>query len=134
MGMELEILLIEDDDVDAERTKRLLRKQGVSCTVHRVFDGLSAKEHLSSSGRPSIILLDLRMPRMDGFEFLDWARGNGMLTTVPAIVLTTSHDESDRAESLNRGATAFISKSDMTSCEPSLGEMIQCLCNGHDAP
>lgn len=124
MSKPVEILLIEDDDVDAERTKRLLKKQGLDCYFSRAFDGISATKRLVEDPRPNILLLDLRMPRMGGFEFLDWAKNNGILNTTPAIVLTTSHDDTDRNESLKRGASAFISKSNLTTCTPPLAELI----------
>lgn len=125
MTQNVDILLVEDDDVDAERIKRLLQKTDIPCIIRRAFDGIGAVEVLATHPHPELILLDLRLPRMDGFAFLDWAEANGMSKEIPVIVLTTSREEKERDRALNHGAAAFISKSEMQSGLPALGDIIQ---------
>lgn len=98
---ELTILLVEDDDVAAEGVARSARKFSFPCNLVWARDGLEAlqvlrghdgKQPLSS---PLIVLLDLNMPRMDGFEFLEQLRADPTLQHTVVFVLTTSNSEAD---------------------------------------
>ncbi len=106
------LLLVEDDDLDALIVKRSLRELEIRCELVHAKDGEEALEYLftRSSDLPCAILLDLNMPRMDGFEFLHCAQSYVRLKRIPVLVLTTSTSELDRIESLERGATKYIVK------------------------
>jgi CheY-like chemotaxis protein len=106
------LLLVEDDDLDALIVKRSLRELEIRCKLIHAKDGEEALEYLfaRSSDLPCAILLDLNMPRMDGFEFLHCAQSYAKLRHIPVLILTTSTSELDRIESLKRGATRYIVK------------------------
>src|SRR3989338_8902166 len=98
----LSILLVEDDDVAAEAVTRSIGRSGLSIPVVWAEDGLVALDILRGgrpqvqAPRPRVILLDLNMPRMNGFEFLQTLRTDPDLKDEVIFVLTTSDDESDR--------------------------------------
>ena len=85
------VLLAEDDDADALMTKRALNDLKVTNKLVRKVDGEDALEYLTdrSNEKPSIILLDLNMPRMNGFEFLKILKADPMLKMIPVVVVTT---------------------------------------------
>jgi two-component system response regulator len=101
-----EILLVEDNDADAELTLRALRQGNLVNVIQRVRDGLEALEYLFSQGPfehragglPTLILLDLRMPRVDGFEMLQTLKSDKLTESIPVIILTSSTDELHRAD------------------------------------
>src|SRR6202045_1917709 len=101
-----EILLVEDNDADAELTLRALRQGNLVNVIQRVRDGLEALEYLFSQGPfkpragglPTLILLDLRMPRVDGIEMLQTLRSDKLTESIPVIILTSSTDEMYRAD------------------------------------
>ena len=106
------LLLVEDDDLDALIVKRSLCELHIPCEIVHAKDGEEALEYLiaCSCDLPRAILLDLNMPRMDGFEFLGHARSHARLKDIPVLVLTTSTSELDRTESLRLGAARYIVK------------------------
>lgn len=113
----LSILLVEDDDVAAEAVTRSIGKSGLSIPVVWAEDGLAALDILRSSSskppapRPRVILLDLNMPRMNGFEFLQTLRTDPELKDEVIFVLTTSDDESDRTRAYHENIAGYMVKS-----------------------
>lgn len=113
----LSILLIEDDDVAAESVRRSLDKAGLTVPLLWAQDGLHALEilrgeHTSQAvPRPRVILLDLNMPRMNGFEFLQALRTDPRLHDEVVFVLTTSDDESDRTRAYHENIAGYMVKS-----------------------
>lgn len=111
------ILLVEDDVVDVKTVERAFRELGIAVPLVHRASGEEALEWLRSragsghnSRLPAVILLDLNMPRMDGLEFLRIVKGDVALKRIPVIVLTTSHEESDRAASFELGAAGYVRK------------------------
>ena len=94
---EVTLFLIEDDDVDAITVERALKKRRIANPMIRAKDGMEALSFLQENKvpKPYITLLDLRLPRMNGIEFLDEIRKDELLHDMVVFVLTTSHDERD---------------------------------------
>jgi CheY-like chemotaxis protein len=113
----LSVLLVEDDDVDAEAVLRSLRRSQVPVDVVWVEDGQEALEVLrgelsyQSSATPCIVLLDLNMPRMDGFEFLRALRTDSALHDLVVFVLSTSEAETDRTRAYHENIAGYLVKS-----------------------
>jgi CheY-like chemotaxis protein len=111
----LTILLVEDDDVAAEAVERSLKKSGVDARVVHAANGVAALEFLRSTPRlrrgPLITLLDLNMPRMNGFEFLREVRSDPALADLIVFVLTTSDAELDRTRAYQEHIAGFMVKS-----------------------
>jgi len=107
------ILLVEDDRVDAMTLKRALNDQKVISPLVQVTNGEEAIEYLRNGGNqePCLILLDLNMPKMNGVEFLKIVKADETLKKIPIVVLTTSAEERDIAESFERGAAGYMVKS-----------------------
>lgn len=111
------ILLVDDDDVAAESVVRSLRKHTVDFPVTLARDGIEALEILHkthpdlSIEKPYIILLDLNMPRMNGFEFLQEIRNDKQLHDSVIFVLTTSDFDSDKARAYNENIAGYMVKS-----------------------
>lgn len=114
--MKLSILLVEDDDVAAESVARSLRKNGVEHSITVAEDGLVALEILRGKhaerriARPFIILLDLNMPRMNGFEFLQELRADNDLHEAVVFVLTTSSSDEDRTRAYQENIAGYMVK------------------------
>src|SRR6185503_9677474 len=112
----LSILLVEDDDVAAESVERSLRKYDVGFPIVWAEDGLVALEILRGKhptkkiGTPNIILLDLNMPRMNGFEFLQALRADERLQRSVIFVLTTSDSDSDRSRAYHEHIAGYMVK------------------------
>lgn len=116
MPESVHILLVEDDDVDAERVERAFRKAGLNAPIRRARDGLEALEILRGEAppaleRPYIILLDLKLPRMGGLQFLGCLREDPALRESVVFVLTTSRNESDRCKAYQSNVAGYIVKS-----------------------
>ena len=111
------LLLVEDDDVSAEKVKRAFRKAEVDCDIHHAENGIEALSMLRGTdkqnaiSRPYMILLDMRMPKMDGLEFLKEIRADGDLKDSVVFVLTTSESNSDRKAAHKRQVAGYIVKS-----------------------
>lgn len=114
----VDILLAEDSTTDAEMTIRALRKQGLANNLTWVKDGQEALDFLQQSGtfsgrlnkNPKLILLDIKMPRIDGTEVLRYIMATERLRTIPVVMLTSSAEESDIIQSYNIGASSYIVK------------------------
>jgi CheY-like chemotaxis protein len=113
----LSVLLVEDDDVDAEAVLRSLRRSQVPVDVVWVEDGQEALDVLHGEhsyqtvARPLIVLLDLNMPRMDGFEFLRALRTDPALRDLVVFVLSTSEAETDRTRAYHENIAGYLVKS-----------------------
>lgn len=114
-----EILLVEDDPADAELTLLALRQENLVNSVHHVRDGEDALDFLycrgayqqrSPSARPRLILLDLKLPKVDGLEVLRCIKADAALRTIPIAILTSSREESDLIAGYNHGANSYIQK------------------------
>ena len=106
------ILLVEDDQVDAMTVKRALKEIKVTNRLDIVNDGEEALTFLKNSEnkKPSIILLDLNMPKMNGIEFLKIAKKDESLKKIPVVVLTTSKEDQDKVDSFNLGVAGYMIK------------------------
>ena len=106
------ILLVEDDNVDAMSVQRALNELEVRNELVRKVDGKKALEYLgtASNEKPCIILLDLNMPKMNGFEFLKILKADDSLKKIPVVVLTTSGDKVDIVESFKLGVAGYVVK------------------------
>jgi len=113
------ILLAEDDENDVFFMRRALQKSEVEFAVQVVTDGQQAVDYLSGGGKfgnreqhplPSVILLDLKMPFLDGFEVLTWLRSQPSFNGVPVAVLTSSAEDRDRRRARELGARAYFVK------------------------
>ena len=113
------ILLVEDNPDDVQLTMRALEKSHIANAVDVAADGVEALEYFSGTGRfagrdtnmlPQVILLDLKMPRLDGLEVLRRLRADEKTRLLPVVVLTTSSEERDRVESYKLGANSYIRK------------------------
>ena len=111
------VLLIDDDDVAAEAVVRGLRKNAMQCPVVLAEDGSVAlqvmrNEHATRHiSKPYLVLLDLNMPRMNGFEFLHAVRADAQLRGTVVFVLTTSGSDKDRARSYDANIAGYLVKS-----------------------
>ncbi len=114
---DLHVLLIEDDDVAAESVVRSLQRAGLSCPVTWAEDGQAALDVLRDQDparqvpRPRLILLDLNMPRMNGFEFLEAIRADPQFKDEVIFVLTTSNADSDRSRAYAENVAGYMVKS-----------------------
>jgi CheY-like chemotaxis protein len=112
----VDILLVEDSPADVRLTREALREAKVLNTLHVVKDGVDALAFLRQQGqfagspRPSLILLDLNLPRKDGREVLAEIKAEENLKRIPVVVLTTSKAEEDIVRAYNLHANAYITK------------------------
>ena len=112
------VLLAEDSPADAEMAIDALREANLANPIVHVEDGIEAMDYLLRRGRyadraeglPSVLLLDIKMPRMDGLEVLREVRANPQLRQLPVVVLTSSREETDLAISWNLGVNAYVVK------------------------
>lgn len=111
---EVEILLVEDDPADAEMTMRALRRNHLANKIHWVKDGQEALDYLFGSGEPAslpkLVLLDLKMPKVDGMEVLRQIKASASTQVVPVVVMTSSNEEKDVVKSYGLGANSYIVK------------------------
>lgn len=117
MKAEVEILLVEDNIDDAELTIRALRKVNLANHLMHVTDGAEALDFIfgngsaaSSSQIPKVILLDIKMPKVDGIEVLRRLKSNESTKTIPIVMMTSSKEEQDIITSYNLGVNSFIVK------------------------
>ena len=119
MPRTLDILLVEDNPNDVELALYVFRRNGIADRVRVVGDGEEALEFLQCRGNfagrfrsegPAIVLLDLKLPRVDGFQFLQRMRSDERLRTIPVIILSTSNEPSDIIRSYALGANSYIVK------------------------
>jgi CheY-like chemotaxis protein len=112
----LRVLLVEDDPDHAELVRRGLEAYGSQLQLTHVADGEAALEYLrdraprGTPGRPHLILLDLRLPRMDGLEVLREIKSSPDLADIPCVVLTTSRAEGDMLKAYRLHANSYLVK------------------------
>ena len=106
------ILLVEDDQIDALTVKRALRDIQVKNKVIHVENGEEALAYLKDNEgiKPCLIFLDLNMPRMNGIEFLEVAKNDPGMQSIPIIVLTTSTEHKDRSDSFKHSVAGYMVK------------------------
>jgi len=113
------ILLVEDNADDEVLTLRALKKNNIRNEVVVARDGSEALDYLFATGihagrdlrvMPQIILLDLKLPKVDGFEVLNRVRSNEFTKLLPVVILTTSNEDQDRIRGYGLGANSFVRK------------------------
>jgi len=118
MSLLKRILLAEDNENDLELTLTALAENNLANEVVVVRDGAEAWDFLChdgayagrNGGNPAVVLLDLKMPKVDGLELLRRMRGDARFQSVPVVVLTSSREESDIVQSYRLGVNAFVVK------------------------
>lgn len=114
----VDILLVEDSDADAELTLRVLRKARLANRVVWVKDGQEALDFLYGEGeyvdrppaRPRLVLLDLKLPRLNGIDVLRRLKGDERQKAIPVVMLTSSNEERDIVESYALGVNSYLIK------------------------
>ena len=115
----VEILLVEDTPSDLELALRALRKANLVNHIEVARDGVEAVEFIFCEGRhsgrkmedaPKVVLLDLKLPRLDGLEVLRRIKGDPRTKAIPVVVLTSSKEQSDVVESYNLGVNSYVVK------------------------
>ncbi|PJK12622.1 two-component system response regulator [Lysobacteraceae bacterium NML07-0707] len=112
------ILLAEDSPADAEMAIDALREANLANPIVHVEDGVEVMDYLlrrgqfanREPGEPAVLLLDIKMPRMDGLEVLQQLRENDQFKALPVVILSSSREESDLARSWNLGVNAYVVK------------------------
>ncbi len=113
------ILLVEDNPDDVQLTLRALKKSNIMNEVIVAQDGIEALDYLFGTGKhagrnvkvlPQVVLLDLKMPKLDGLEVLQRIRGDERTKLLPVVILTTSSEDRDRVESYKLGANSYVRK------------------------
>lgn len=113
----VQVLLVEDDDIDAEAVERAFTKQRIANPIHRVVNGAEALARLRGEDggpaieRPFLVLLDLNMPKMNGIEFLQEIRADENLRNSIVFVLTTSDADTDKLMAYDLNIAGYIVKS-----------------------
>lgn len=114
----VEILLVEDNPTDAELAIRALRKKNLANSLVWVRDGAEAIDFIFSKGQyqhrahgsPKLILLDLKLPKVDGIEVLRTVKSDPEARSIPIVMLTSSHEERDIVDSYELGVNSYIVK------------------------
>ena len=113
------VLMAEDNEHDIVATRRAWKKYNIANPLHIVRDGEECLDYLHQRGkhsepgsapRPGILLLDIKMPKMDGLAVLEHIREDAGFHRLPVVILTTSKAEEDRIKSYDLGANAYITK------------------------
>ena len=116
---EIEILLVEDNQDDLDMALRALRKANLTNRIQTVRDGAEALEFIFCDGAfanrkfenpPKVILLDLKLPKIDGMEVLKRIKGDPRTKTIPVVILTSSKEQKDVIEGYNLGVNSYIVK------------------------
>lgn len=116
---EVEILLVEDNMNDAELVIRALRKVNLANHLVHVKDGAEALDFIFATGdyelreaknTPKVILLDIKMPKVDGIEVLTQIKSNELTKTIPVVIMTSSKEEQDVIKTYALGVNSFVVK------------------------
>ncbi|HTA41060.1 MAG TPA: response regulator [Bryobacteraceae bacterium] len=114
-----EILLVEDDPQDVELTLRVLRTENIKVAIQVARDGEEALDYLFRRGdysnrapnhQPSLILLDLKLPKVNGLQVIEQIKASDETRTIPVVVLTSSGEQKDIVESYRLGANSYVQK------------------------
>jgi two-component system response regulator len=116
---QVEILLVEDNPHDAEMTIRALKKANLANKLIHLKDGAEALDFVFAKGaftdrqikdKPKVILLDIKMPKIDGIEVLRQIKSNDITKTIPVVIMTSSKEEQDVITSYNLGVNSYVVK------------------------
>ncbi len=119
MDHEIEVLFIEDDESDAELTIRALKKNNLANKLVHLHDGAQALDFLFCRGeyasrnienKPKVILLDLKMPKVNGIEVLQQIKADERTRKIPVVVLTSSKEDPDIEECYRLGVNSYVVK------------------------
>jgi len=119
MNTAAEILLVEDNPDDAEMTIRALRKVNLAHNLIHLEDGQEALDYMFGNGRfsgrdlkhqPKVILLDIKMPKVDGIEVLRLLKMNELTKGIPVVMMTSSGEEKDMLTSYSLGVNSYVVK------------------------
>jgi two-component system response regulator len=114
-----DILLVEDNPSDAELSMRSLRKNNLANGVHWVKDGAEALDYLFAQGAyakrdlhetPSVVILDIKLPKVDGIEVLRRVKSDDRTRAIPVVIMTSSREERDMIESYRLGVNSYVVK------------------------
>lgn len=112
----VEILLVEDNPADIRLTQEAIKESKISNNLHIVRDGMEAISFLRKEGkfsnavRPDLILLDLNLPKINGFEVLNEIKNDSDLKRIPVVILTISEAEVDLVKAYNNYANCYVNK------------------------
>jgi len=115
----IDVLLVEDNPHDAEMTIRALAKVNLANKLHHVKDGAAALDFIFARGeyagrdienKPKIVLLDIKMPKVDGIEVLKQIKADELTKAVPVVIMTSSKEEQDIITSYNLGVNSYVVK------------------------
>lgn len=113
------VLLVDDDDGCPILMRAAMEKAAIDCSLEYVADGRDAMDYLSGTGKyqnrnnfamPSLVLLDLKMPNVNGFDVLHWKSQQRTLDWLPVVVWSTADVQNDQQEAIRLGADAFLVK------------------------
>jgi CheY-like chemotaxis protein len=116
---EVEVLLVEDNPSDAELTTRALRKRNLANKLFHVKDGAEAIDFLFAQGPfasrriqngPKVVLLDLKLPKVDGIEVLRRIKADARTKVIPVVVMTSSREDRDLVDCYNLGVNGYVVK------------------------
>jgi two-component system response regulator len=116
---EVEVLMVEDNPHDAEMTIRALKKVNLANKLVHLKDGAEALDFIFAKGafagrkienKPKVILLDIKMPKVDGIEVLRRIKSDDATKTIPVVIMTSSKEEQDMITSYNLGVNSYVVK------------------------
>lgn len=109
------ILLVEDNPDDEALTMRAIRKNKIDCEIVAAHDGEEAINYLLGDAsklgqKPAFVLLDLKLPKLNGLQVLEKIRSDKSLRYLPVVIMTSSNEENDLSQSYRLGANSFVAK------------------------